>query len=266
MSEETPKTKYTWGANGERRNGPTEPYILDRQGISPYVEKVYGELQRLPKGGIVLDVGSGAGRLEENAPKNRPYSFLGIELDAGAVKKFDAKKKELGLPDHIVVASATELGFESKDGHNALKADAAVSWRVLHNFEEPDQLTVCKDIYGALPSGGSFYVSVLSDQDWKLRALRKSGTPVDLSKLIDSERVMDLVENNGKATDDPTRKQWPLYYFTQDRLRELAKQSGFEVAGNIEVFKEPSGMPHLLAFKDERSEVTYYYVHFRKPD
>lgn len=251
---EAPKTKYGY------EDGPNESYVLDKQAISPEVTAVYAELQKLPQGSVVADIGSGAGRLIKNAPKERPYTFLGIELDASAVKKFDKEKATLGLSDQMVVASATELNT----GSDGITFDAAVSWRVLHNFDEETQRRVCEDVFAALPPGGSFYVSVLSDQDWKLRKLRETGE-VDLHQLVDSERVMDLVENQGKAPEDPTRKRWPLYYFTRNRLQELAQQSGLEIVGDITTFKERSGMPHLLAYGDERSEITYYNVHFRKP-
>lgn len=269
---EKPIAEYRWG------KGPDAYKIA---GVSPEMEGLYNELgSTLKKGDVVINLGAGDGRFELNAPKQRPYTIYGIELrkegvagyyeQAEAVKTFADKAREalrkLKVPvgrekDHLMEGSITELPDQ-------LTADAVVSWRVLHALKPVDQLTVCKDAYQMLPPGGSFYFAVLSDKDWKLDALRKAGVQYDGKDLVDCAPVMEFTEKTQKDFE---------FFFSPAGLRNLARESGFEMVGEPKVFAEASGLPQLLNHKDnvqqedydqgkyDRSKVKYYYVQFRKP-
>lgn len=282
---EKPAT-YEWGKG-------REAYRIE--GVSPQLESVYHDFATLPKGSVVLDVGAGEMRFAKNAPKDRKYAIYGLEVTDGGVDNFYARwerlkrgLQRLGRPstwgqpkDHNVRADATELDYRDESGKQLLTAEGAVSWRVLHALSRENQLKVCKDIFDSLPPGGSFHVAVLSDKDWKLDALRKTGIQYDGKDLVDCEPAMQFPENKNKSRGDAGWRTDLEFFFSQKSLQELAEQhdAKFEIIGPIQEFAEASGLPHLLNHpenvsleqenytegKYDRSKVKYYYAQFRKP-
>lgn len=235
-------------------------YKLKDRGVSDVLKaRVYRPLRDLPRGSVVLNLGAGDGNFEANAPRgrNRNYSFLSIDQDPQGVASIQRVFSERGSRrDRAIVGDIVRL--DQIEEVQPEVADAVVLWRVLHALPAEAQEPFLRQVFDTLKPGGKLYMAVLSDQDWKRRELEASGEyrPGEVNECVD---VMRFAE----AGID--KRTWPLYFFSEARLDELAKSTGFVRVGDVATFNERSGFPHLLEDAG-RQDVTYHFVELQKPD
>jgi cyclopropane fatty-acyl-phospholipid synthase-like methyltransferase len=230
------------------KQGPVYPYKVEGQSyrlgeqkVAPIIERVYTDLNSLPQGSMVLDVGCGAGRLGRNAPKDRPYRILGVDISEGAIEEYRQAIVDEDLPDLAVAGDITEIDFRK---HNIA---AAVSWRVLHALPPELQRRTSTKVREALPLGANFHIAVLSDEDRKKEELERLGLYAP-GVMNDCAEIMEL------------DRAWPLYFFSESDLKELADQTGFTMNG-VDRFQEPSGFPHV---QEKFGDITYLFARMKK--
>lgn len=240
--------QYGYGAQPQEGGG----YRLHDRAASPVLrDRVLNPLSLLSVGSRVIDLGSGDGNFPHKAGPNRPYDILAIDLEkdaVAAVNKILRGHKREGK-DLAVVGDATRLDQVAE--LNGAPVDAVVSWRVLHGIPGDLHSDIFKQVHSKLRPGGSFLVSVASDQDWKVEALGDQFRP---GQTNDCSGVM--FRNHGIDREHP----FPILFFSEERLKVLAEQSGF-VIRDIDTFTEPSGYNHLKSGSDN----TYLFAELVKP-
>lgn len=209
-------------------------YALGERSVAPVVDRVYSAFTALPEGSWILDLGSGAGRFALNAPKPRPFRVLGIDQSPIAISQFAKAISEDGRVDEAVVGDITDLvpfgGREFK---------GAVSWRVLHALEPNQQERVLDQARKILSAGSPLFLAVASDQDWKASELRDRGD-YSPNGVNECAGIMDLPES------------FKVYFFDEDRIRQLATGTGFRVV-TLEGFEEETGFDHLKGIHPNNS-------------
>ncbi len=200
-------------------------YELGQRQLSKVIDRVYQDLQLLPPGSVVADLGCGAGRFGLNAPPERPYTIVGVDLSEKAVAIYSQQIQERGLPDEALVGDITNLDFlKGRD------VQAIVSWRVLHCLGEPIRRAVLAQSQDLLPADSSFYLAIASNSDWKVGALRRDGG-FKVGQLNDCSGVMGL------------ETPFLVDFFDEGRLR-LLSNGGFSIE-QVAAFQEPTGYDHL---------------------
>ena len=217
-------------------------YRLGERPLSPAVNRVYEKLSSQKRVSTVLDIGCGAGRFALNAPKDRNWRVIGVDINEDAVGKFRDEISRRGLHDVSLHGDVREIGLENE------QIDAAVAWRVFHALPVETQHAFARKVFDLLPPGGSFFVAVASHEDWKAQALQRQGR-YNPHGQNDCSEIMDVPEYFG------------VDFFTPEKLHTLGRSHGFQVVG-IETFEEPSGYDHLRTTKPDNK---YLLAEFRKP-
>lgn len=203
-------------------------YTLGEQPVSSAIQRVYVTLATLVEGSWVLDLGSGPGRLALNAPKPRPFRFLGIDQSPIAIDQFREAIYQDGRMDEAIVGDITDLHLPS-----GREFRGAVSWRVLHALAPHQQLQVVEQVRKILPVGAPLFLAVASEKDWKAGELASRGVYLP-DTLNECGEIMDLEES------------FRVHFFDPPRLEALAIRGGFIVEA-MEEFEEPTGFDHLRA-------------------
>jgi len=243
-----------YGYQPDARQDGTGYRLKDRPASDILKTRVLKPLASLVPGSVVIDLGSGDGNFVHKAGGNRPYDILAVDLEPSAIRsvnKLFASQRRRGRENHdtAVVGDISRLSEISElDG----TVDAAVSWRVLHGIPQGLHAPTFNQVYEKLKPGGSFYIAVASERDWKVGALGDGYRPGETN---DCSGVMFRDHGVGRE------HEFPILFYSQDRLAELAQRTGF-VVGGVELFEEPSGYAHL---KDGKPN-TYLFAELKKPD
>lgn len=226
-----------------RPNYDFTQYILGNRAVSGPLAKVYAHFAKLPEGTAVIDAGCGDWHFGLCAPRERKYGVVGIDVSETAIQKCNVA---IAARDHgHDIAIHADLANGSVDvGDRDVRG--AVSWRVLHALPRGGQVNACGNIHRLLPEGAIFHIAVLADSDWKRHALGDRYIP---GQLNDCSAVMQL--------DHP----WPLYFFGETHVVDLAKDTGFVIEEMCK-FTEPTGFKHLIEMG--RPDITYWYARLRK--
>jgi len=227
---------YPWGVDGS--NG----YHLGTAPVAPILQEVvFPKLGKLLSGSVVADFGCGDGRLERSAPPlaQRSYTFLGIDKEPEAVARFNST---LQLPDRAIVGNIERLVLGER------KFQTVLSWRVLHCLPPELVETAFRAIANSLIPGGRAFVSVLSDEDWKRKALEQRGLyrPGEMNECAG---VMEV----------PEVKTWPLRFFRENELAQIGRRIGLTLVGAWR-FQELTGFDTL---KETHPLQDYDLVEFR---
>lgn len=216
-----------------------QSYTLGSRPVAPVIERVYANFSALPEGSWVLDLGSGPGRLAINAPKPRPFRFLGIDQSYIAVEQFRQAVSRDGRMDEAIVGDITDLNLpQSRDFRGA------ISWRVLHALAPSQQLQVVDQVRRLLPSESPFFIAVASRNDWKAQELAARRLLIP-DALNECQEIMGLEES------------FKVDFHDAARVEELARKAGFRVEA-IEEFTELTGFEHLRATNPNN---TYLFAH-----
>lgn len=222
-------------------------YKLANRSLSDKLSTVIANLDSLPSGSAVLNLGSGDGVLERHVSKNRKYTFTSIDLEPAAIHTIktifnDASKD---LDDQAVVGDITDI--ESIPIISNQHYDAAISWRVLHGIDPIHYLNIFKSVHSKISKGSPFFAAVACDRDWKAEAL---GESLNLSGVNNCTPIMFRPYGIGRET------AFPVHFFTPKEIISLGDATGFN-AVTVDYFEEPSGYSHL---KDKKN--TYLFVKF----
>lgn len=208
--------------------------LRDRQPSDALLE-VTAALDKLPQNARVVNLGCGDGSLELLAGNNRTYSFTSIDLEPTAIKTLTTFFQNHGHKDDVaLVGDITELN-EVQKFKSSSPFDASVSWRVLHGIDPIHYHAIMSVLHTHLKPGASFYISVASDQDWKVSALGQRYNP---------QGVNDCASVMFHDFGIERRNPFPVHFFSANELEELGKATGFKVDG-ISYFQESSGYTHL---------------------
>ena len=216
-----------------------QKYTLGVKPVAPVIERVYANFSALPEGSWVLDLGSGSGRLELNAPKPRPYRFLGLDQSSIAINQFREAIYQAGRMDEAMIGDITDLHLPT-----GREFRGAVSWRVLHALAPYQQLRVVDQVRRILPPEAPFFIALVSDKDWKAGELAARGLYIP-NILNECQAIMGLEES------------FKVDFYDSVKIEGLAKRSGFRVEG-IEEFTELTGFEHL---QETHPDNTYLFAH-----
>jgi SAM-dependent methyltransferase len=137
------------------------------EGTPPWdIGRPQSEFVRLEEAGkvgaTVLDVGCGTG---ENTLylAQRGHEAWGVDSSPRAIEKAKAKSERRGIPVTFLVMDALHLG------RLARSFETAIDSGLFHTFSDTERLRFLDSLAGVLPSSGSYFMLVFSDQepvDW----------------------------------------------------------------------------------------------------
>jgi len=206
-------------------------YRLGERPVSPFIDTVYGRLNSLAPGSIVIDLGGGAGRFPAQAPQDRKWRVLGIDHDPDAINQ---AHRVIRPDDRAIVGDITRLAQLSlPDGMDTGDISAVVSHRVLHAVPLSLRRPIIEGGAGMLPPGGEFYASVASIEDWKAGQVNaEPGVVYDCAPIMFG------------AFDIPRRDPFAMSFFDDTAMATLIAGSGLVIQG-ASTFTEPSGYDHI---------------------
>ncbi len=264
MAERKGLQHIDYGYNGAvplTPDGLPASYRLKDRGASTVLQdRVHAPLADLRAGTRVVNLGCGDGNFEANIPLGRRYSMVSIDQDPSAVASvkdiFEKRRNGNGHHDIALVGDVTRLVDVVSLPIGSV--DAAVAWRVVHALPDALHEPVFNQVSQVLRPGGSFYLAVLSDEDWKREELEAAGQykPNQVNECLDVMRF----DKAGIPKDS-----WPLYFFSEEKILELGEKAGLVPQGEVVSFREATGFAHLAQDPD-RSDVTYRFVEFQKPE
>lgn len=208
--------------------------------LAQIMSYVYECLQILRPGSWVLDLGGGEGRFLKSAPPDRPYLVYAVEVIAAAFKKYAALMKRQGRGDVAVQGDVTDPKVYR------VGVAAAIMWRVLHALPPELHRKVCELVFNSLLPGGSFFIAVLSEEDWECKALPEYQRGV----------MHDLALVRG------LKEPFPAFFFWEEYFLELLKNAGFEIV-KIQAFMEGTGF--LKNKQEGKPPHSFFFAHVRKP-
>lgn len=148
----------------------------------------------LPKGSIILDIGTGRGRLLLDYAK-LGFRAIGIENNPELVKKGNADIKSHGLEKDLRFMEGTALDIPLADAC----FDAVSDIGLLHHIAPADYATYTAEIARVLKPGGLAYIVALSKD-----------TPQHLSW-----------RPNASETSDYEQEGVQYHFFSDDELRHM---------------------------------------------
>jgi ubiquinone/menaquinone biosynthesis C-methylase UbiE len=137
------------------------------EGTPPWdIGRPQSEFVRLEKAGkvgsTVLDVGCGTGENTLYLAKHG-HGAWGVDASPRAIQKAKAKSERRGIPVTFLVTDALHLGRLGRSFETVIDSG------LFHTFSDPERLRFLDSLAGVLPSGGSYFMLVFSDQepaDW----------------------------------------------------------------------------------------------------
>ncbi|MEE9592602.1 MAG: class I SAM-dependent methyltransferase [Thermoplasmata archaeon] len=137
------------------------------EGTPPWdIGRPQSEFVRLEEAGsvgaTVLDVGCGTGENTLYLAK-RGHEAWGVDSSPRAIEKAKSKSRRRGIPVTFLVADALRLDRLGRSFGTVIDSG------LFHTFSDPDRLRFLDSLASVLPSGGSYFVLVFSEQepaDW----------------------------------------------------------------------------------------------------
>ncbi len=171
---------------------------------SPFSEKIF---DFIPKGGRVLDLGSGDGRISK-VIKKHGFKTYGMDINPTAVNLAKAQPDLVGIEFSMQDAKATTYENEF--------FDAVIEQAVLACVEKSDRLTIFTEVHRILKSGGFFSIAEFGFEE-KLHERYKSDA------LLSGEYGTVVVKS------DDGMKPFRSHHFRNEELDTLIKNAGFEI-------------------------------------
>lgn len=200
----------------------------DFRWIDPYIMK----------GGSVLDIGCGNGRLYEYL-QTRDISYTGIDLSTNFIQI--AKQELSGKKYNSLFAVGDILGLESVQEIRDYKFDVIIGVAVLCHIPKPFHRQAIGQLKKFLSKNG-----VIIMYNWNLwqPSLRRKTVYKSLRDRVllsqESWRAQYGIKKNGLGLQDvmtlwrATGVDAPLYYyaFTKNELKRLFESGGFKIINN----------------------------------
>ncbi len=218
-------------------------YVLGKRPFNPIIRRVFDRFGEYPAGSWIIEPGCGDFRLGRLLIQ-RDWRIHGYDKSPTAVSQSEAAIKDMGLPDKVTLADFTEVPWFELVCNNPC---GAFSWRVLHTMSPEVCLTMCRKIRTALVPGceHSFFLSLLSDTSWERVTLGDKyvpGAPNDLREVMEFDRLRSMLPPEQRHL---LPEHWLFSFFNEQSIRQLARDTGFDVHGDIVAFQEASAWPHL---------------------
>lgn len=123
----------------------------------PYSRRAHELAVYIPKGSLVLDLGTGRGKLLFELA-DLGFRAIGLEKDATSVKRGNNAIKDQSLDHEIRFIEGTALDVPLVDQ----SFDAVVDVGLLHHIKPDDYATYVSEAHRVLKPGGFFFMVVLS--------------------------------------------------------------------------------------------------------
>ncbi|MEU8266659.1 methyltransferase domain-containing protein [Sphaerisporangium sp. NPDC049002] len=204
------------------------------------------EKSDLGRGGRLLDVGCGIGTSVFRLAESSPAEIVGISNNQAQIDEANRRARAKDL-DHRV-------SFENADVLALPYADESfdVVW-VFEALMHMERLPTLREIRRVLRPGGRVIVTDLlqhgpmSEDD--VRTVEDHMREMHASPLLDEETYRALVAESGLEVDELTdisentkKTAWRVYDAVNERHDEMIERYGPEVAGVLEVFRNPVGL------------------------
>ncbi len=168
----------------------------------------------IPEGSLVLDAGCGNGRyLKELC---RHFSCVGMDISSEGIRRaadrISAGKETGQARPELLTGSVTCIPFADNS------FDAVVSCSVFQHLGLADRKKASSEICRVLSGGGLFFFESFGSDD-----MRRGGTAFQNSEGRPEENT--YVRNSGII----------YHYFTEEEIRELFPDAGFEIVKLIHV-------------------------------
>ena len=172
---------------------------------SPFSEKVF---DFIPKGGRVLDLGCGNGRISKII-KEHGYQTYGVDVNAEAIASAQADPDLANIEFSVQDGTATNYANES--------FDAVIEQAVLACMEKSDRPVVLTEVRRILKSGGIF-------------SMAEFGIGENLKERYESDALISgeygTVIVKGKEDGSKSLRS---HHFSKEELEALIKNAGFEI-------------------------------------
>lgn len=170
---------------------------------SPFSEKVFNFI---PKGGRVLDLGCGNGRISKII-KEHGFETYGMDINIAAIEFAQTQPDLAGIEFSVQDAMATDYADES--------FDAVIEQAVLACMEKIDRPIVLSEVHRILKHGG-----LLSIAEFGMREDKKEKYEIDA--LLTGEYGTRIVRKG-----EPT--EFRSHNFAKEELDSLIREAGFEI-------------------------------------
>lgn len=176
---------------------------------TPFSEKVF---DFIPKGGRVLDLGCGNGRISKII-KEHGYDTYGTDVNAEAIAFAQSDANLANIKFSVQDATATNYVDKS--------FDAVIEQAVLACMEKSDRSVVLAEVYRILKPGGIFSITEFDIEE-------------NLKKRYDSDALVSgeygtVIVNGNEEGSKPLRS----HHFNREELEALIKNAGFEVVQSM---------------------------------
>ncbi len=210
-----------------------DSFAQTRRKIQPGVSSI---LENIAKKGNWLDIGCGNGNLAY-AWAQRGYSglYFGIDFSAGLI----AEAQKNGLPireEQKIVFHQIDLNRDKWiDSLPDVEWDAIFCFAVLHHIPgEARRKLLCAQMRELLAVGKDCYISVWQPRN-SLRLVKRiqpwESVGIDSSDLDSGDVLMDWRAHQTDGYNEPAFRF--VHIFTPDELSDIARVSGFSVAGSF---------------------------------
>ncbi len=225
-------------------------YKLGEQPVHPVVlDALKGVDSQLHPGDIILDLGSGPGRLSHEAPTVNAY-FIAIDGDPEAVRQYNESASSRGSSDRAHHGDIRQLEQTlSQTGVDRRRLRGAVFHRVLHVLDPQEQVDVLKQTRRALRPNSTIIVTSAADDDHKAQALRARG-------LYSPDAVNNCAPVMSGLPEETTF--FGVHFADEKHLKNLAKSSHLRLRNqSVRRIRERSG------YSDATN--SYIFAEFQTP-
>lgn len=225
-------------------------YRLAERGVHPSVlEAVQRVDSQLPEGSLILDLGSGPGRLSHEAQLANA-SFLAIDGEPNAVTQYNQSalvRESQDQAHHGDIRQLDQILSLTSVDRNKLRG--AVIHRVLHVFEPHEQIDVLRQTRRALNPKSTIIITTAADDDHKAIALKEQGSYSPHSVNNCAPVMTGLPEGT---------TFFGVHFADEAHLRRLARRSHLKLrTQSVQRISESSG------YSDARN--SYILAEFQTP-
>ncbi|PPB53314.1 class I SAM-dependent methyltransferase [Campylobacter hyointestinalis] len=153
-------------------------------------------------GGVILDLGCGAGRHTKLLAENGFIAY-GCDYSQSGVEVAKLLIKQSNLTANLRVASASDLPYENE------KFDGIICWGVLEYIDLNSIEKASEEIYRVLKVGGKVLINVRNVEDYRY----KNGEKISQFNVI--------VRENSKNNSAFKENGMPMYFFDKNEIKRV---------------------------------------------